>query len=331
MYGWLRSLLFLLEAEKAHALALHALRYMPQRSLSCLATDRVEAMGLSFPHAIGLAAGFDKNGAFLNGLAKLGFAFIEVGTVTPRPQKGNPRPRLFRLPKAHALINRMGFNNDGVEALIGNLQRTTYQGLLGINIGKNKETPLQRAVEDYLYCLNQVYPYASYITINISSPNTPELRQLQQMDFFQALVKSLCKARQQLIDRTQRYVPLVFKVSPDESDETLKNMAQMMLLEGIEGVIASNTTCDRSQVQRLTYGQEEGGLSGRPLFERANHCLGVLKAEIGDGMTLFGVGGIENSQDARKKCELGASLLQVYTGLVYQGPGLVETLLKGLR
>jgi dihydroorotate dehydrogenase len=308
---------------------LSALHYVPGFCFPTLPNNVVHAMGLEFPHPIGLAAGVDKNGEHLSALAKLGFSFIELGTVTPRPQAGNPKPRLFRIPQAGAVINRMGFNNQGVEALVAHVKKADYQGILGINIGKNKETTLQLAAEDYLYCLRQVYLHASYVTINISSPNTPDLRQLQTVDYFRDLMSQLREEQLQLADIHQRYVPLVVKISPDETDEALKQMAEVVVSLGIDGMIATNTTCAREGVVGLPYGDESGGLSGRPLASQSTHCLRILKQVVGDEVTLIGVGGIDSAGVANEKLEAGASLLQVYTGLFYQGPGLLKTLTQG--
>lgn len=283
-------------------------------------------MGLEFPHAVGLAAGLDKNGEHLDALAKLGFSHIELGTVTPKLQIGNPKPRLFRLPKAHAIINRMGFNNHGVDALLANINKAKYQGILGINIGKNKDTPLNQSINDYVYCLRKVYARASYVTLNISSPNTPDLRQLQRGDYFSDLVSQIREEQLALADENRRYVPLVIKLSPDEDDETLKRMADVILSYGIDGIIATNTTCSRDAVQGLKHANEQGGLSGQPLIERSTQCLRVLKQTVGDDVTLIGVGGISTPEIAREKLKAGASLLQVYTGLIYEGPGLINKL-----
>lgn len=330
MYRLLRPLLFCLDAETSHELTLSALRYLPRYLFNNVPTNVVHAFGLSFPHAVGLAAGMDKNGEYLDALAKIGFSFIEVGTVTPKPQLGNPRPRLYRIPKAGAIINRMGFNNHGVDALLSNINKAHYKGILGINIGKNKDTPLNKAVYDYVHCLRKVYACASYVTINISSPNTPDLRQLQHGDYFRDLISRLREEQLALADTHQRYVPLVVKLSPDESDETLKTMADEIVSWGLDGIIATNTTCDRTGVQTLPYGSEAGGLSGRPLAVRSTDCLRVLKEVVGDDLTLIGVGGITNAAVAREKIAAGASLLQVYSGLIYEGPGLVRRLVEGL-
>lgn len=330
IYSLLRPLLFCLQPETAHHVVLKALHAVPARLFSKPTSNPVQALGLEFPHAIGLAAGFDKNGEYLDDLSKLGFSFIEVGTVTPRPQGGNPKPRLFRLPKAHALINRMGFNNHGVDALVARFQKKKYQGILGVNIGKNKDTSLDRAVEDYLYCLRQVYVHTSYVVVNLSSPNTPSLRALQHGDYFSNLMNALREEQLYLADKHQRYVPLVVKVSPDEPDETLKTMADVMLSLGIEGIIATNTTSSRAGVEGLPHGGEEGGLSGPPLAARATACLRLLKEQVGDEISLIATGGIDTLSVARDKLAAGASLLQLYTGFIYQGPGLVLALAKGL-
>ncbi|WED42249.1 quinone-dependent dihydroorotate dehydrogenase [Legionella cardiaca] len=331
MYSLIRPLLFKLDAEKAHELTLSALHWVPKCCFKKPVSQPINAMGLTFPHPIGLAAGLDKNGAHLNALSKLGFAFIEIGTVTPRPQWGNPKPRLFRLPQSKAIINRMGFNNLGVDALVTNVKKANYKGILGINIGKNKDTPLTSASEDYLYCLRKIYPYASYVTINISSPNTPDLRLLQQDKFLTQLLGNLGEEQQRLYDKYQRFVPLVVKLSPDEPDETLKQMAEIVLQKRLAGIIATNTTCTREAVAHLPHGNEQGGLSGRPLAERSTQCLRLLKEIVGNEITLIGVGGIDNPAVAQEKLQAGASLLQLYTGLIYQGPGLISTLIKSLN
>lgn len=331
MYSILRPLLFCMDAERAHSLSLAALHYAPKSCFKSPEMKPIQVMGLQFPHAVGLAAGLDKNGEHLDALAKVGFSFIELGTVTPRPQAGNPKPRLFRIPAAQAIINRMGFNNQGVEALVQHVSRANYKGILGINIGKNKDTPLERAADDYLYCLEKVYAHASYVTINISSPNTPDLRQLQQGAYFAALLSQLQVQQSRLADKFQRYVPLVVKVSPDEDTETLKQMTEVILQHGIDGIIATNTTCSREGVKNLPNAAETGGLSGKPVHELSLHCLRLLKQYVGDAVTLIGVGGIDSCQRGQEKLDAGASLVQVYSGLIYQGPGLVYELANGLN
>ncbi|GGI79287.1 quinone-dependent dihydroorotate dehydrogenase [Legionella impletisoli] len=330
MYSLIRPLLFKMDAEKAHHLSLKALHIIPKFCFTTPQSKPVKAMGYEFPNPIGLAAGLDKNAQHLDALSKLGFGFLEVGTVTPRPQLGNNKPRLFRLPEARALINRMGFNNHGVHELIEHIQRAHYQGILGINIGKNKDTSLQQASDDYLTCFKAVYPYASYVTINISSPNTPDLRKLQQGNFFIDLMSELRDEQLQLSDKHQRYVPLVVKVSPDEEDDDLKRMADVILSQGIDGIIATNTTSNREKVEHLPYGKESGGLSGRPLAHRSTHCLRLIKSVVGNQVCLIASGGIDNLDAAHEKLAAGANLLQLYTGLVYQGPSLVTKLINNL-
>ena len=330
MYKFIRPILFAIEAEKAHALALKALEYIPNYSFPLDENSKVEAMGLDFPHQIGLAAGFDKNGDHINALARLGFSFIEIGTVTPLPQSGNEKPRLFRLPKDEAIINRMGFNNQGVDVLVANVEKANYQGILGINIGKNKDTSINHAVNDYLICLQKVYAHASYITINISSPNTPDLRKLQSGDYFKDLINDLREEQLHLADKHNRYVPLVVKLSPDETNEALKTMADVIIAHGIDGIIATNTTCSREGVTNLALSKESGGLSGKPLAKRSTECLQVLKQVVGNDVTLIGAGGIDSVNVASEKLKAGASLLQIYTGLIYQGPHLVKRLVDGI-
>lgn len=326
MYRFIRPLLFRMDSEQAHWLALQGLKYLPTACFSQPAINPVQVMGLTFPHRIGLAAGFDKNAEFVHALAKLGFAFIEVGTVTPKAQAGQAKPRLFRIPQARALINRMGFNNVGVDTLVQNIQAANYTGILGVNIGKNKDTPLSMAVDDYLYCLRKVYPIASYVTVNISSPNTPHLRELQRGDYFDHLMSTLREEQLHLSDVHQRYVPLVVKLSPDEGDDVLKHMAHRILFYGIDGILATNTTAAREGVSHLKYGKESGGLSGAPLATRSTHCLRVIKSVVGEEVALIAAGGIDSVLVAKEKLAAGASLLQVYTGLIYEGPDLVASL-----
>ncbi|MDI1351611.1 MAG: quinone-dependent dihydroorotate dehydrogenase [bacterium] len=329
MYSLIRPYFFKIDAEKAHHLALLALTYLPKWCFKKPQGKEVKAMGLTFPHPVGLAAGLDKNGEYLDGLAKIGFSFIELGTVTPKPQLGNPKPRLFRIPCAQAIINRMGFNNQGVEALVSHLKTAQYQGILGINIGKNKDTSLNNAVDDYLYCFEKVYEYADYVTINISSPNTPELRLLQQGDYFNHLLTQLKKKQSQLADRFQRYVPIAVKISPDEEDETIKEMAQVILNLGVDGIITTNTTASRP-LNTLVFA-EQGGLSGKPLYNLSTQCLRLLKKYVGTDVTLIGVGGIDSIQSAQEKIDAGASLVQIYTGLIYKGPSLINQLAANIK
>ncbi len=283
-------------------------------------------MGYMFNHPIGLAAGFDKNGRYLAALRKLGFSFIEIGTVTPKAQQGNPKPRIFRLPRHNALINRMGFNNDGVEAVVNRIKHSAFKGILGINIGKNKDTSLNQAVEDYLFCLRKVYPYASYVTINISSPNTQDLRQLQKSEFCSALLSELREEQLQLTDKWKRYVPLAIKLSPDEDNQSLQNIANTVLSLGLDAIIATNTTINRPGMN-LSH-SIEGGLSGAPLMDRGTECIKVIKEVVGEDVTLIASGGILKASDVQKKLDAGASLVQIYTGLIYQGPYIVHNIMK---
>lgn len=328
MYSLIRPLLFKLDAENAHRLTLNLLDWLPGWVFEKPASQPLTCMGIKFQHPLGLAAGLDKNAEHLDALGKIGFSFIEVGTVTPRPQSGNDRPRLFRLPKAGAIINRMGFNNLGVEALVANVQKSEFRGVLGINIGKNKDTPLDKATQDYQHCLRRVYAHASYVTINISSPNTPDLRLLQQEEYLQSLLSCLVTEQQYLSDRHKRWVPLVLKLSPDEEDEALKKMVEISLSTGIAGIIATNTTCSRAGVEHLPNGREQGGLSGRPLTAKSNRTLRLIKQIAGDDIALIGAGGIDGRETAREKMASGASLLQVYSGLIFKGPGLVAEIVR---
>lgn len=327
-YSLLRRLLFLLEPETAHVLGLRGLDLLLRTHLSGLlagapVADPLRCMGLEFPHAVGLAAGLDKDGEHIDALAALGFAFIEVGTVTPRAQPGNPRPRLFRLPQAQALINRMGFNNRGVDHLCERVRGARYRGVLGINIGKNKDTPLERAQDDYLYCLDRVYPLASYVTINLSSPNTPGLRDLQFGEPLQHLLEVLVRRRDQLADRHGKRVPLVLKVAPDLADADVDSIADTVRRAHIDGLIATNTTVTRSGVEGLEGAGESGGLSGAPLVHRADAVLARLASRLGGELPLIGAGGIVSAQAAAQRVRSGASLVQLYTGFVYHGPALI--------
>ena len=291
-------------------------------------------MGIRFPNPVGLAAGLDKDGACIDGLAALGFGFIEIGTVTPRAQPGNAKPRMFRLPQANALINRMGFNNGGVDAFVRNVQASRFyqdkQGVLGLNIGKNADTPIERATDDYLTCLEKVYPFADYVTVNISSPNTKNLRQLQQASELGALLSSLKQSQRSLADRHGRYVPIALKIAPDLDAEQITTIADSLLQHQIDAVIATNTTTTRDAVQGLAHADEAGGLSGAPVLPLSNRVISALRAELGDTIPIIGVGGILSGADAREKMLAGASLVQVYTGLIYRGPALVSECVQAL-
>lgn len=331
MYSLIRPFLFTLDAEKAHVLALKLLRFMPDFCFAKVKSSPFSLLGMTFNHPIGLAAGFDKNGEYLDALAKLGFSFIEVGTVTPKAQAGNAKPRIFRIPKAQAIINRMGFNNAGVDALIERIRQSTYQGILGINIGKNKDTTLNHAVEDYRYCLQKVYAHASYVTINISSPNTPDLRELQQDKFLPSLLSELVNEQKKLTDKHQRVVPLFVKLSPDENDDALKQMADVIQKQGIAGIIATNTTCNHDAIKGLPHAKESGGLSGKPLGRRSSACLSIIRQVVGKDLVLIGSGGIDSPAAAQEKIEAGANLLQLYSGLIYQGPQLIKKVAENTR
>ncbi|HLT25650.1 MAG TPA: quinone-dependent dihydroorotate dehydrogenase [Zeimonas sp.] len=335
-YAVARPLLFALDPETAHELTLRALdgagRFGGVQVLAgCPVDDPVEVMGLRFRNRVGLAAGLDKNAAHVDALAALGFGFLEVGTVTPRPQPGNPRPRLFRVPQREALINRMGFNNDGVDALVANLARARYRGVLGVNIGKNADTPLERAVDDYLFCLERVYAHASYVTVNVSSPNTAKLRELQSRDALDELLDALRAKRDELARRHGRVVPLALKIAPDLDDAQIEAIAALLLRHGIEAVIATNTTVSREKVTGLPNATQSGGLSGAPVFEASNRVVRALRAALPRGYPIIGVGGILCADDARAKLVAGATLVQLYTGLIYRGPGLVGQCARALR
>jgi dihydroorotate dehydrogenase len=339
LYALARPLLFSLDAEEAHNLTLPALRRAASLGMTRLlrrpAPDPRTVMGITFPNPVGLAAGLDKDGAYIDGLAALGFGFIEIGTVTPRAQPGNPKPRMFRLPEATAIINRMGFNNGGVDAFVRNVQASKFyrnkEGVLGLNIGKNADTPIERAADDYLICLEKVYPYASYVTVNISSPNTKNLRQLQGASELDGLLATLKDAQLRLADQHKRYVPILLKIAPDVDAEQVKNIADALLRHRFDGVIATNTTISRDAVQGMPHANEAGGLSGAPVFDASNKVIRALKAELGDALPIIGVGGILSGADARAKVEAGAALVQLYSGLIYRGPALIRECADALR
>ncbi|HEY0847136.1 MAG TPA: quinone-dependent dihydroorotate dehydrogenase [Noviherbaspirillum sp.] len=339
LYALARSFLFSLDPEAAHNLTLPTLKRAAGLGLTRLISrpepDPRQVMGITFPNPVGLAAGLDKDGAYIDGLAALGFGFIEVGTVTPRPQPGNAQPRIFRLPQANAIINRMGFNNGGVDAFVANVQASKFyqnkDGVLGLNIGKNADTPIERAADDYLHCLEKVYPYASYVTVNISSPNTKNLRQLQGGSELDALLSQLKEAQARLAERHKRYVPIALKIAPDVDSEQVKTIAAALLRHKMDAVIATNTTITRDAVKGLPHAEETGGLSGAPVFELSNTVIRALKAELGDAIPIIGVGGILTGEDAQAKIEAGASLVQLYTGLIYRGPALIRECAAALR
>lgn len=335
IYQTIRPLLFRLDAERAHHLTLHALKVAEAAKLTALlpavpACRPRRVMGLEFPNPIGLAAGLDKNGECIDGLAALGFGFIEIGTVTPRPQPGNPKPRLFRIPQARGIINRFGFNNEGVDALLANVARARYRGILGINIGKNFDTPIERATEDYMICLRKVYPHASYVTVNISSPNTKNLRQLQDKAALEALLAALKQEQQVLADQHGKYVPLALKIAPDLDTTQIIEIADLLLQYRIDGVIATNTTLSREGVEGLANADESGGLSGAPVRTKSTAVIKQLSLALGKEIPVIGVGGILEGLDAEEKIKAGASLVQVYSGLIYRGPALVREVCQAL-
>ena len=332
LYSLTRPLLFSMDPEAAHNFTLPALKRAHALGLTSLISkpkaDPRTVMGLTLNNPVGLAAGLDKDGAYIDGLAALGFGSIEVGTVTPRAQPGNPKPRIFRLPAAHAVINRMGFNNGGVDAFVANVQSSRFYqdklGILGLNIGKNADTPIERAADDYLHCLEKVYPYASYVTVNISSPNTKNLRQLQGGSELDGLLGQLKEAQARLADQHKRYVPLALKIAPDMDGEQVKNIADALIRHRIDGVIATNTTLNRDAVQGLPHATETGGLSGAPVLAMSNQVVSQLRTALGRQFPIIGVGGIMSAEDAVSKISAGADAVQIYTGLIYQGPGLVK-------
>jgi|SRR5688572_763968 dihydroorotate dehydrogenase len=335
MYSLVRPLLFALEPETAHHFTLDAYAGLARLGLApaaaaASASCAREVMGLRFPNPVGLAAGLDKNGEYIDALARLGFGFLEVGTVTPRPQPGNPRPRMFRLPAARAVINRLGFNNDGVERLVENVKRARYRGVLGINIGKNADTPLERAADDYVACLRAVYPVASYVTVNVSSPNTRDLRQLQQGPALDDLLGALKSEQRQLTLRHSRHVPLAVKIAPDLDAEQLPALADALLRHHVDAVVATNTTTARDGVAGSPHAAEAGGLSGAPVTERSTRVVRELARILGGTIPVIGVGGIMSDADARAKIVAGATLVQLYTGLIYRGPALVRECISAL-
>lgn len=329
MYSLLRTLLFTLPAETSHAVTLPLLDFAARIGAIRLLASKTTAaaprdvMGLRFPNSVGLAAGLDKNADHIDALAALGFGFIEVGTLTPRPQPGNPKPRLFRLAPERAIINRMGFNNKGIDHALTAIAGSNYRGILGINIGKNFDTPVENAAEDYLICMRKCYSVASYIVVNLSSPNTPGLRSLQFGEELQKLLALLKSEQEVLAAQHGRKVPLVVKIAPDLSDDEIRLIAQALLGNAIEGVIATNTTLDRSQVQTSIHREQTGGLSGAPLVDKSTHVIRVLHAALAGQIPIIGVGGILSGEDAAAKIAAGASLVQLYTGFIYRGPALI--------
>ncbi|KYN24403.1 dihydroorotate dehydrogenase 2 [Vibrio cidicii] len=335
LYRLARAGFFQLDAEKAHDLAIQNFKRFTGTPLDLFYRQQlphrpVECMGLTFRNPVGLAAGLDKNGECIEAFDAMGFGFVEVGTVTPRPQSGNDKPRLFRLVNAEGIINRMGFNNEGVDYLIENVKKAKYSCILGINIGKNKDTPIDKGVEDYLICMDKVYEYAGYIAVNISSPNTPGLRSLQYGEALDELLSALKRKQQELTEKYNKYVPLTLKIAPDLTDEEIKQICQSLIKNKIDGVIATNTTLDRSIVEGMKYANEAGGLSGRPLQSRSTEVVRLLHQELQGDIPIIGVGGIDSFVAAKEKMMAGANLVQVYSGFIYHGPGLVRDIVKNL-
>jgi dihydroorotate dehydrogenase len=336
MYRIARTALFQLSPETSHRLALLGLALAYQfgllRRMSALQPKRpVRVMGLEFPNPFGLAAGMDKNGDYINPLGALGFGFIEIGTVTPLPQPGNPPPRIFRLPEQQAIINRLGFNNLGIEHLVKQVEKRNYAGVLGINIGKNLATPIGEAAVDYCLCMEKVYTVADYIAVNISSPNTPGLRDLQDITKLKKLLTALKSKQSELADRHGRYVPLTVKIAPDQSDDEIKALARVLVQKEIDGVIATNTTVARPQVEKHQYASERGGLSGAPLAERATQIVDILATELDGALPIIAVGGICSGSDAAAKMSAGAKLVQIYSGFIYRGPGLIREMAEATQ
>jgi dihydroorotate dehydrogenase len=338
-YPLARALLFRLDPERAHEVTMHALARLQGSPLEWtvrerMVSDPIEVAGLRFPNRVGLAAGLDKNARCIDGLGALGFGFVEVGTVTPKPQPGNAKPRLFRLPQANALINRLGFNNDGLEAFIANVKRSSFRRhgrILGLNIGKNAATPIEHATSDYLVCLDGVYPHADYVTVNISSPNTSNLRSLQSDQALEQLLCAIAQKRAALADQHGRRVPVFVKIAPDLDEAQVRLIADALQRHKMDGVIATNTTIAREAVAGLPHAQEPGGLSGAPVFEASNRVIAQLRSAVGPQFPIIGVGGILSAADAVAKIRAGADLVQIYTGLIYRGPELVGTAAAAIK
>jgi dihydroorotate dehydrogenase len=334
-YDLARRFMFTQDAEWAHNFALNNLRRFAHTPLNnmwaqSIESKPVEFLGLEFKNLLGLAAGLDKNAECIDAFSQMGFGFVEVGTVTPKPQAGNDKPRIFRLPESNAIINRMGFNNKGVDNLLTNVKASKYDGILGINIGKNKDTPNEQGKDDYIHCMRKVFTSASYITVNISSPNTPGLRDLQYGAALDDLLSSLKNEQLDLAAKHGKHVPMLVKIAPDLDQVQVEQVAGSLLSNKIDGVIATNTTLDRSLVQGQQYCDEAGGLSGQPVREKSTHVVSELKRLTDGQLPIIGVGGIDSAESAKEKLDAGADLLQVYTGFIYQGPPLVKKILTGL-
>lgn len=336
MYSLARPFLFCLDAERAHDLSLKAIETAYRTGFNPLLASKPSALptsafGIQFPNPVGLAAGLDKNAAYIDALASLGFGFIEVGTTTPRAQPGNPKPRMFRIPQHDAVINRLGFNNAGVDALVANAEKSRFSGVLGINIGKNKDTPNERAIDDYVFCLERAYARASYITVNISSPNTQGLRDLQEEETLRRLIGELCDSGERLAAKHGARKPLLLKIAPDLDETEQDAIAEVLRASTIDGLICTNTTIDRSAVAGHRHAGEAGGLSGRPVFEKSTAVLRGMATRLAGHIPLIGVGGILDGTDAVAKIEAGATLVQLYTGMVYRGPGLIADSIEAIR
>ncbi len=334
--GLVRPCIFQLDPENAHNLIMKSMSIASKSALACkllsqnVAERPVNVMGIDFSNPIGLAAGLDKDGEAIDAFGALGFGFLEIGTVTPVAQPGNDKPRLFRVIPAEGIINRMGFNNHGVDNLIENVKKSRYKGVLGINIGKNKVTPLERAVDDYLICLDKVYPHASYVTVNISSPNTPNLRKLQLGEALEELVSTLKNRQQELAKQYNKYTPIAIKIAPDLTDEEIKNICGIFLQYGVDGIIATNTTLEREVISGMPHVRETGGLSGRPEFEISTNVLRKVANQIKGNIPIIGVGGVDGPVAARAKLEVGASLVQIYTSFIYKGPKVIKDIVDNL-
>ncbi|MEW6984446.1 quinone-dependent dihydroorotate dehydrogenase [Colwelliaceae bacterium 6471] len=334
-YSAIRKVLFQFDPELIHELTIKGLKNTgatPIRQLYKQTIDAkpVNVMGIEFPNPVGLAAGLDKNGECIQAFSAMGFGFVEIGTVTPRPQPGNEKPRIFRLEQANAIINRMGFNNKGVDYLVDQVRKAKFNGVLGINIGKNKDTPDENAKDDYIYCMRKVYDFASYITVNISSPNTPGLRSLQYGDALNELLSALKIEQKSLAEQFKKYVPIAVKIAPDLTAEEVESIAQCLITNEIDGVIATNTTLSREGVEHIKHGGEQGGLSGAPVKEKSTQVIRLLAKALDNKLPIIGVGGISSAADAKEKLAAGAKLVQVYTGFIYQGPTLVKDIVSAV-
>lgn len=334
-YSAIRKVLFQFDPETIHEITIKGLKTTGKSPLNLfykqkVANKPVNVMGIEFPNPVGLAAGLDKNGECINAFSAMGFGFVEVGTVTPRPQPGNDKPRIFRIVEKNGIINRMGFNNKGVDYLVDRVRKAKFDGVLGINIGKNKDTPEENAKDDYIHCMKKVYNFATYITVNISSPNTPGLRSLQYGDALNELLSALKIEQKALAEQYGKYVPLAVKIAPDLNEEEIQSIAQSLIDNEIDGVIATNTTLSREGVEGQEHGEEQGGLSGAPVTEKSTAVIKSLSNALGGKLPIIGVGGIMSAQDAKDKLEAGASVVQLYSGFIYQGPDLVKDIVNAL-